>query len=71
MDQDKKTEDMLIAGVRSDRIMTPLEVQRAAMNYKAVKQAAESEVSPDILEWIIVGATTLAFLGYAIYSLFV
>ena len=47
--------DMNNMGICSDRIMTPLEVQRAAMNYKAVKQAAESDTSPGIVEWLLIG----------------
>lgn len=47
--------DMNNIGIRSDRIMTPLEVQRATMNYKAVKQAAESDTNPGIVEWLLIG----------------
>ena len=47
--------DMNNMGIRSDRIMTPLEVQRAAMNYTAVKQSAESDTSPGIVEWLLIG----------------
>ncbi len=51
----ENSNDINSVGIRSDRIMTPLEVQRAATNYKAVKQAAESDTSPSIVEWILIG----------------
>ena len=54
--------DMNNIGIRSDRIMTPLEVQRAAMNYKAVKQAAEDTSRPDMVVWILLGICMLVIL---------
>ena len=62
--------DMNNIGIRSDRIMTPLEVQRAAMNYKAVKHAAETDTSPDIVVWILMGIGMLMILYGVVCALF-
>ncbi len=51
--------DMNNIGIRSDRFMTPLEVHRAAENYKAVKRATEETSSPGIIEWILMGIAVL------------
>ena len=63
-------DDMNNIGIRSDRIMTPLEVQRAAMNYKAVKRAAEDTSSPGVVEWILIGIGMLMILYGVVCALF-
>lgn len=45
--------DLKDLGVRSDRIMTPLEVQTAVSNYKSIKNAMETETGP--VGWILIG----------------
>ena len=62
--------DMNTSGIRSDRLMTPLEVQRAAMNYRAVKRAAESDAPVGIIDWIFVGAGVLIILYGVVCALF-
>ena len=57
-------------GIRSDRYLTPMEVQRAAENYKAVKRAAESDISPGIIEWILMGLVWLVILYATVCALF-
>lgn len=57
-------------GIRSDRIMTPLEIQTAAFNKKAVEDAAKhrAESSPGFLEWLLIGIAIamviIAFIRY-------
>ena len=40
-----KIDDLQEMGIRSDRIMTSQEVMNAAINYKAVKDAADTDPS--------------------------
>lgn len=65
-----KMNNMENTGIRNDRIMTPLEVQRAAMNYKAVKRAAESDTSPGIVEWVLIGFGMVLLLIAIIQNIF-
>lgn len=57
-------------GIRSDRLMTEREIQNAAANYKAVKRVAESDTSPGIIEWILMGIVWLVILYAVVCTLF-
>ena len=61
-------DEMKEMGIRSDRIMTPEEIQNAAINYKSVKNAADS--APGIVEWILIGFGMVVILIATIQTIF-